>query len=87
MDTLAHLVQQAGDRIIVMPGCGITTRNFERLHRNIGAKEYHVFLPQEAASRMAWRPSHIYMGGMLRQAEFSIVRTDPAQLQTILEAR
>ena len=37
---LKKLVQQAGDRIIVMPGAGITERNFAHLQEQVGAKEY-----------------------------------------------
>ncbi len=74
--TLARLVKKAGDDIIVMPGCGITERNFDFIKKNIGASEYHVFLPKSHESKMRYRPSHIYMGGLLRQAEFNIVHTD-----------
>ena len=34
-DLLEELVQIAGDRIIVMPGCGITERNFPKLRDKI----------------------------------------------------
>jgi copper homeostasis protein len=39
---LARLVQQAGDRICVMPGAGITSSNLARLRRECGAREYHA---------------------------------------------
>jgi copper homeostasis protein len=83
VQTLRSLVEQAGDKIIVMPGCGITERNFASIHQQVGAKEYHVFLPGTYESSMAFRPDHIYMGGMLRQPEFSISHTDPARVKTI----
>ncbi|MDT4761569.1 copper homeostasis protein CutC [Sphaerochaeta sp. PS] len=83
IETLAALVRQAGDRIIVMPGCGITERNFAYLDSKVKAKEYHVFLPGTTESRMTYRPEHIYMGGMLRQAEFSISHTDTDRVGTI----
>lgn len=75
MFTLKDLVKQAGDRIIVMPGCGINHRNFEYIKSNIGAKEYHVHPSCSIASRMEYRPSHIYMGGLLRQSEYGNVLT------------
>ena len=83
LETLAALVEQAGDRIIIMPGCGITERNFAYLHDKIGAKEYHVFLPGNSESKMTYRPDHIYMGGMLRQTEFSISHTEINRVNTI----
>ena len=82
---LAELVKLAGDRIIVMPGCGITERNFDRIRRQIGAKEYHVHLPGAEKSRMEFHPGHIYMGGLLRPSEFTITHTDPARVRSVLD--
>ena len=83
MDLLADLVRIAEDRIIIMPGCGITERNFKKIHERIGAKEYHVHLPMEEVSKMEFHPGHIYMGGLLRQSEFSIAHTDESRVGTI----
>ena len=83
MDLLADLVKIAGDRIIVMPGCGITERNFKKIHERIGAREYHVHLPMEEASKMEYHPGHIYMGGLLRQSEFTIAHTDERRVKTV----
>lgn len=83
IEVLAALVKQAGDRIIIMPGCGITERNFAFLDSKVGAKEYHVFVPGTTESKMTYRPDHIYMGGMLRQAEFSISHTDLGRVRSV----
>lgn len=40
-EVLGKLVQQAGDRIIIMPGAGINSGNIEQLMKESGAKEYH----------------------------------------------
>lgn len=69
---LKDLVQQANDRIIVMPGCGLNERNFKKMNEIIGAREYHLALPYEYSSSMKYHPEHIYMGGMLRQSEFTL---------------
>ena len=82
---LTELVKKAGDRIIIMPGCGISERNFKYLDERINAKEYHVFLPKEISSKMEYRPSHIYMGGLLRQPEFSIFHTDNERVSNIVK--
>lgn len=73
---LRELVQQAKDRIIVMPGCGLNERNFNKMHEIINAKEYHLFLPKEYKSQMKYHPENIYMGGLLRQSEFILSSTD-----------
>ena len=41
-DLLAKLVQQAGERILIMPGAGIKSANLARLKNACGAKEYHA---------------------------------------------
>ena len=79
---LVELIRIAEDRIIIMPGCGITERNFKKVHERICAKEYHVHLPMEEVSKMEFLPGHIYMGGLLRQSEFSIAHTDERRVKT-----
>jgi len=41
-EILAQLVQQAGDRIIIMPGAGIKSSNIGQLKAQCGAREYHA---------------------------------------------
>ena len=83
-DLLEELVQIAGDRIIVMPGCGITERNFPKLKDKIKAKEYHIYLPYETTSKMKFHPGHIYMGGLLRQSEFTITHTSSSRVSDVM---
>lgn len=83
-DLLEELVKIAGDRIIVMPGCGITERNFPKLQEKIKAKEYHIYLPKEISSKMVYHPGHIYMGGLLRQSEFTITHTSSQRVNDVM---
>ena len=80
---LKELVQKAGDRIVIMPGCGINERNFEKIDSIIGAKEYHIFLPCEYRSKMEFRPEDIYMGGVLRQSEYFLSSTSEKRVKEI----
>ncbi len=84
LDLLEELVSKAGDRIIIMPGCGINERNFEKIKGRLNAKEYHVFLPCEEQSRMSFHPGHIYMGGLLRQSEFMVSHTSGDRVSNIV---
>lgn len=59
---LKELVQQAGDRIIVMPGCGINENNLKKLQKTVGAKEYHMSASYELKSAMKYLPDKIKMG-------------------------
>ena len=86
IELLAELVKISGDRIIVMPGCGITERNFDRIRKQIGAREYHIHLPREEKSKMEFHPGHIYMGGLLRQSEFTVTHTDPSRVSSVVKS-
>ena len=81
--TLKALVEEAKDDIIVMPGCGISERNFDYIKDTLKAKEYHVYLPEALPSKMEYRPDHIYMGGLLRQEEFSLFHTSSSRVKEI----
>ena len=80
LDLLKKLVQKAGDRIIIMPGNGISERNLEKVIRETGASEYHIYIHSPRASAMEFRPDHIYMGGLLRQPEFFNQYTDRSRM-------
>lgn len=84
IENLQALIAQAGDRIIVMPGCGIKERNFAWLHAKLGAKEYHMSLSSSVPTRMEFHPSHLYMGGSLRQDEFGLSVTDADRVGGIM---
>ena len=83
LDLLSELIRRAGDRIIIMPGCGITERNFRKVDDTLHAREYHVYLPYEYESKMTFHPGHIYMGGMLRQSEFLLSTTSLKRVESI----
>ena len=48
---LKQLVEQAGDRIIIMPGAGVKSSNIAKLKNESGAKEFH-----SSARKMAPNP-------------------------------
>lgn len=77
---LEKLIRQAGDRIIIMPGAGIKSRNFEYISSHLDAKEYHVHPTEALESEMIYRPSHIFMGGVLRESEYSRVEVSESGL-------
>ncbi|NLZ76637.1 MAG: copper homeostasis protein CutC [Spirochaetales bacterium] len=83
-DLLARLVGEYGDRIVVMPGAGITQRNFEEVHSIIKAREYHLYLHSRQPSRMVHRKDHIYMGGLLRQEEYLVQHTDQGLVRAMI---
>ena len=86
LDLIADLVRKAGDRIIVMPGAGITERNIKKVIEQSGAQEVHVYAPVNVESRMTYRNTRCFMGGELRPPEFSLAVTDSDRIRAFLSA-
>lgn len=72
MDLIAELVRRAGDRIIVMPGGGVTERNLQKILRHTGAKEIHGSASGSRDSRMTFRNTRVAMGGQVGPPEYSM---------------
>ena len=86
-DTLRTLVERAGERMIVMPGSGINERNFNKIKNLIGAKEYHMGLSSSIPSKMTFHPGHVYMGGLLRQNEFTLSRAGEERIRSVVSMK
>jgi copper homeostasis protein len=61
---VSKMMEQAKDRIIVMPGCGITPDNVLSILETTGAREVHIALEEETPSSMHFRKAEIPMGGV-----------------------
>lgn len=83
LDLLKKLVQKAGERIIIMPGNGITERNLNKVIKETEASEFHIYIHEPQQSGMQFRPDHLYMGGALRQPEFYNMFTDSSRMKEI----
>ncbi len=55
IETLAALIKQAGDRIIIMPGSGITSENIIEIAESTGAEELHSSASVFAESKMEFQ--------------------------------
>ena len=61
-DLLAQLVEKAGDRIIIMPGCGVREGNIAEIARLSGAREFHFSARESVESGMIFRNPEVTMG-------------------------
>ena len=84
LELIAELIEKAGERIIIMPGAGITERNLEKVLKVSKAKEIHIYTPRQEESRMEYRPDHIYMGGYLHLPEFAVSRTCSSRVNSMI---
>jgi copper homeostasis protein len=86
LELIIELIQRANHRIIIMPGCGFTTRNIGKIVAQCGAREVHVtgFAPIE--SPMQFRNDRVFMGGELRPLEYTRMVTDAEKVKALREA-
>ena len=59
---LAKLVEKAGERIIIMPGCGVREGNIAEIARLSGAREFHFSARESVESGMIFRNPEVAMG-------------------------
>jgi copper homeostasis protein len=83
---IAELVKVARDRVIVMPGGGITARNASRVAAMTGARELHFAARAPVASPMRFRRPDVFMGGELRPPEYERLETTAGAVGAVMQA-
>ena len=73
---IKRFVEQAADRIIIMPGCGVRVDNIGQIARETNAKEFHSTAQNMIHSRMTFRNENVPMGSEAVMSEFETVQTD-----------
>ena len=81
---LAELVRRAGDRIVIMPGGGITARNVDRIVAEAKPKEIHFAALEPTTSGMRNRREHVFMGGTLRPPEYDRLVTSATSIRAVI---
>lgn len=83
-ELLAKLVEQAGDRIVVMPGCGLNPENVEEVLLDTGAREFHTASKTFLPSKMEYFNPHVSMGGVASVDEYQTISVDEAKIRAML---
>jgi len=81
---IVELMNRASNRIIVMPGGGITERNVDRLVAAASPREIHFAALEPAPSAMRFRRPHVFMGGELRPPEYDRLDTSAASVRSVI---
>ncbi|CDP50899.1 copper homeostasis protein CutC [Paradevosia shaoguanensis] len=82
----AALVEQAGDRIIVM-GCGrLNVDNIAEVRRLTGLREMHFSAPMQQPSAMIYRNLQVGMGGTDADREYRSTVTNPDAVRATIAA-
>ena len=82
---IRELVEKAGQRIIVMPGGGITARNAERIVTAARPREMHFAALELAEGGMRFRRPHVFMGGELRPPEYDRFVTSANTIRSVMK--
>jgi copper homeostasis protein len=81
---IVELMKRAGDRIVIIPGGGITARNVERIVAAARPREIHFAALDTIASGMQFRRAHVFMGGELRPPEYDRLDTSQALIRSVM---
>ena len=82
---LGALMKAAGDRIVIMPGGGITGRNVGRIVAALRPKKIHFAALEQAVSAMRFRRPHVFMGGELRPPEYDRLDTTADAVSAVMK--
>ncbi len=86
VELIASLVEQAGERIVVMPGAGIDAGNIGEMVRRSGAREFHLHDGAPYPSRMEYRNAAVFMGNDPERDEYATEVTDAARIRSVVDA-
>jgi copper homeostasis protein len=81
---IIELIRRAGDKIIIMPGAGITPRNVARIIAEAKPKEIHFAALEPEAGGMRFRRHHVFMGGELRAPEYDRLITSGDTIRAVM---
>lgn len=84
-ELLAELIKKANDRIIIMPGSGISEENILEMKRATAAHEFHLTGRKKKESKMQFRKEGIFMGGLPQIPEYEISVTDENRIRSIVD--
>ncbi len=73
---IKELISRAGERIIIMPGCGVREDNISFIEAETGAKEFHTSARSIVHSKMEYRNENVPMGSHVVASEFETEQTD-----------
>ena len=81
---LTELIKKAGNRIIIMPGCGVRENNIAQIEQATGAKEFHTSARSTVYSQMIYRNENVPMGSAALGSEFEIQQPDSKKVAACL---
>jgi copper homeostasis protein len=85
VEVIRKLVKQAGERIAILPGCGIEPENVADVVARAGVTEFHATAFSQRESGMQHRNNRVYMG-IPGLPEYERMITDRAVVERFMRA-
>ena len=82
------MISHAQNRIIILPGCGITVTNLESILRETGAKEFHASARISKPSKMVYKnyQKKILLNGQNNDQEDNTIQvTDREKVKLMMD--
>lgn len=83
LDVIAKMVEHARGRIAIMAGGG-SDRNVKAIVERTGVQEVHVVGTRTVESRMRFRNTRCFMGGVLRPPEYGVTVADASRIRSMV---
>ncbi|MBC7565642.1 MAG: copper homeostasis protein CutC [Pedobacter sp.] len=83
LQVIKQLVKQAGDRITIMAGAGVSESNIAEIVNQTGIKEFHGSARKFFSSNMTFKNNNISMGGDTDEYSYSL--TDSATVKNLID--
>lgn len=80
-DIISELIKKAEDRIVIMPGAGVTPENAEELIKRTGLKELHGTFRNRVMGNMVYRNNELGS----TEEEYSYCRTDINKVEKVIK--
>jgi copper homeostasis protein len=85
IELLAKLQQQAGKRIVIMPGSGVNHNNIVALKEKIGTSEFHLSGKVAIYSKMQYRKPNVNMMGVSQIPEYEMNESSVEKIKKAVE--
>lgn len=82
---IRELAEQAAGRIIIMPGCGVNSKNAAHILQATGAKEIHASARKDVGSNMLFRHAEVSMSAP-GSDEYARKETDVNEVKSIVQS-
>ncbi|KAM9988547.1 hypothetical protein ACTFIZ_012256 [Dictyostelium cf. discoideum] len=85
IDTIKELIKLSnGTHITILPGGGITQKNINKIIKKTKLQEYHISGRTVSDSKMQFRNTSVFMGGSLRESEYTYAIVDKNKIQDFI---